>query len=69
MGALKIAGESTAMGNPGIRAFHDPSPGKEMKPFGQDLVPIDGRSFWCPHPTQAGPRMIDERVGELQDAA
>ena len=46
--------------DPGIRAFHYPSSGKEMKAFGQDRVPIDGRSFWCPHPAQTGPAMFDE---------
>jgi hypothetical protein len=33
---------------------------KHMKAFGQDLVPIDGRSFWCPHSAQTGPAMFDE---------
>ena len=33
MGALKIAGKPTAMGDPGVRAFHYPSPGKDVEPF------------------------------------
>ncbi len=46
--------------DPGIGAFYYPSSGKEMKAFGQDRVPIDGRSFWCPHPAQTGPARFDE---------
>ena len=57
---LKIAGKPTMVRDPGIGAFYYPSSGKEMKAFGQDLVPIDGRSFWCPHPAQTGPAMFDE---------
>src|SRR5262252_3704591 len=31
-----------------------------MKASGHDLVPIDDRSLWCPHPSHAGPRMLDD---------
>lgn len=48
------------MRDPGIGPFHHPSPGKHMKAFGHDLVPIESGSFWCPHPAQAGPRMLDD---------
>src|SRR5712692_7467989 len=58
--ALKIAREPTVMGDPGIGTFHDPSSGKHMKASGHDLVPIDGCSFWCPHPAQTGPRVLDD---------
>src|SRR6266849_10579717 len=58
--ALKIAGKPTVMRDPGIGAFHHPYPGKVVKPLGHDLVPIDRRSFWCPGPAHAGPRMIDD---------
>src|SRR5215469_3532951 len=58
--ALKIAREATVARDPGIGAFHHPSPGPDMKASGHDLVPIDGCPFWCPHPAQAGPRMLDD---------
>ncbi len=58
--ALKIAREATVMRDPGIRTFHHPSPLEHMKASGHDLVPIDGCSFWCPHPAKAGPRMLDD---------
>lgn len=47
-GALKIAREPTAVGDPGIRPFDDSPPGEHMKAFGHDLVPVDLRSFGCP---------------------
>src|SRR5215471_18373380 len=31
-----------------------------MKASGHDLVPIDDRSFWCPHTSQAGPWVLDD---------
>ena len=58
--ALKIAREATVVRNPGIGAFHHPSFGQHMKASGHDLVPLDDHSFWCPHPAQAGPRVLDD---------
>ena len=58
MGALKIAAEPTAVGDPGIRPLDDPSPGEHMKAFGHDLVPVDLCSFGCPDAVQAAPGMV-----------
>src|SRR5260370_4047557 len=58
--ALKIAREPTVMRDPGIGTFHHPSPFEHMKASGHDLVPIDGCSFWCPHPAKTGPRVLDD---------
>jgi hypothetical protein len=58
--ALNIAREATVARDPGIGTFHHPSFGKHMEAFGHNLVPIDGGSFWCPHTTKAGPRVLDD---------
>ncbi len=60
IGALKIAREATMMRDPGIGTFHHPSPLKHMKASGHNLVPIDDRTFWCPHTAHGGPRVLDD---------
>src|SRR6266849_7807946 len=60
MGTLEITGKPTVVSDPGIRTFHYPSSGRDIKAFGHDLVPVDLCSFRCPHPANTGPRMIDD---------
>ncbi len=45
--------------DPGVGALDDPSSGKHLEAFGDDLVPVDHGSFGCPDATQAGPGMFD----------
>src|SRR5512133_3047229 len=57
--ALKIAREPTVARDPGVRAFDDPSSGKDMKALGNDLVPVHFHSCGSPDTTHACPRMFD----------
>jgi len=47
------------MRDPGIRTLNDPSFGKKMEAFGNDLVPVHLRSSRCPSALNASPRVID----------
>jgi len=60
VGALIIAREATVMRDPGIGAFHDPSPLEHMKAWGHNLVPVHLHAFFHPDPAKAGPRVLDD---------
>src|SRR5215471_12991799 len=60
VGALNIAREATVTRDPGIGAFHYPSPLEHMKAWGHNLVPVHLHAFFHPDRAQAGPRMLDD---------
>jgi hypothetical protein len=66
MSALNVAGEPTAVGDPGMGSLHHLCVGKKGKAFGPNRVPIDRRILGSPDAAQAGPRVVHHRQAPSQ---